>query len=144
MCYIVLLREENLHLPIHLTNTQPSFVKQTKRKTNRLTKKQSHTNTNETPTKKKIYNNCHQNNKKNTNQTKQNIRHTKTGQNTRTLYTCLYTCISLLTYALTLGIIKLLCNTSGPVAFQCIIPPPTPRRWKDVFAHHWLFAFGVT
>ena len=33
------------------------FVKQTKRKTNRLTKKQSHTNTNETPTKKKNNNN---------------------------------------------------------------------------------------
>ena len=76
--------------------------------------------------------------KNNTNQTKQNIRHTKTGQNTRTLYTCLYTCISLLTYALTLGIIKLLCNTFGPVAFQCIIPTPTPRRWKDVMVHHWL------
>ncbi len=35
-------------------------------------------------------------------------------------------------------IIQLLCNTSGPVAFHCITPTPTPRRWENVLVHHWL------
>ena len=35
-------------------------------------------------------------------------------------------------------IIQKLCSTSGPVAFHCITPTPTPRRWENVLVHHWL------